>query len=382
MTRREWIALAAAGAAPPLGAQSRADRSGAAIDLVYQALEQLSVRAAAADVNRAAQFLRRALDQDPDLGDAHYYRALCNHRLNQFPALQQTDLEAARRSQSEALRDRRDPFALAVPTLDAKLDRIGQKWALVVGISNFSRPNGDSRLPAAAGDARAFADLLLDREVGRFTHVTTLIDEKATHRAIKTELNEIATAARPEDLVLVFLATHGSAREDDIRGVSYLSTWDTDVQSKSDMFATALGMIDLSQIVSSRCEAQRTVVILDTCHSGAGAGEKAPGAPEIDRLRDGAGRYVLCSCGEDQVALEDKVRGHGYFTASLMETLRARKGCIPLKDLFTQVRREVTDRVQRVEHRTQEPVMKASDSAPDIVLGAAPGSSGRSCTAA
>jgi hypothetical protein len=75
------------------------------------------------------------------------------------------------------------------------------------------------------------------------------------------------------------------------------------------------------------------------------------------------------------------VRGHGYFTASLIETLRTRKGCIPLRDLFAQVQRDVTDRVKRVEKITQVPVMKSSDNAPEIVLGAAPGSSGRSCTA-
>lgn len=379
-TRREMILSAAVAATSRLRAQSANDVIGAARDLMYQALELLSPHATGADVTRAVRFLRGALDQYPGFGDAHYYRYMCLRRLNQEPALQNNDMSAARRYESEALRDKRDPFVLAVPKLDDKLDRVGEKWALVVGISNFSRPNGEVRLPAAAKDAQDFADLLRDPNAGRFNHVKTLIDREATQRAIKTELNEIATAAKPEDIVLVFMATHGSAREDDIRGVSYLSTWDTDVQSKSDMFATALGMIDLSQIVSSRCEAQRTIVILDTCHSGAGAGKKALSAPEIDRLRDGAGRYVLSSCGDDQVAAEDKVRGHGYFTASLIETLRARKGCIPLRDLFAQVQRDVTDRVKRVEKITQVPVMKSSDNAPEIVLGAAPGSSGRSCT--
>lgn len=114
MTRREWIALAAAAA---LRGQSADDSVGAARDLMYQALELLSPHASAAEITRALRFLRGALDQYPGFGDAHYYRSLCLQRLTQEPALQKSDLDAAQRYQSEALRDKRDPFFLAVPKM-------------------------------------------------------------------------------------------------------------------------------------------------------------------------------------------------------------------------------------------------------------------------
>src|SRR5579862_1930649 len=165
MTRRQLIALAAA--APLLRAQKSSESVGAALDLMYQALELLSPHAAPADVTRAVRFLRGALDQYPAFGDAHYYRSLCLKRLNQEPALQKSGLDAAQRYQSEALRNQHDPFFLAVPKVDPNLAIVGQKWALVVGISQFQPDTGAEPLTFAANDAKSLADLLRDPNVGR-----------------------------------------------------------------------------------------------------------------------------------------------------------------------------------------------------------------------
>src|SRR6516165_4894609 len=166
MTRREILALAACSAG--LRGQSADDRNGAARDLVYQALEQLSAHATQQEVTRAIRFLRAALDQYPSLGDAHYYRYLCLKKLNQEPNLQKAELEAAQRYNSEALRDQRDPFILAAPKIYDNLVTVGQKWALVVGISRFQPRIGAMPLNFAASDATAFSDLLKDPSVGRF----------------------------------------------------------------------------------------------------------------------------------------------------------------------------------------------------------------------
>jgi hypothetical protein len=198
-----------------------------------QALELLSSRATAAQVTGAASLLRSALDQEPSFGDAHYYRYLCLKRLNRDAALQRLHLQNANLYESEALRDQRDPFVLAVPKLYDTLAEVGQKWALVVGISQFQPKIGGERLQAAANDARTLAALLRDPNVGRFPEkqVFELTDRDATTANIKARLNTIARNARPEDIVLVYLSTHGSARADDLRQVSYLYSYDTDVTS-------------------------------------------------------------------------------------------------------------------------------------------------------
>jgi uncharacterized caspase-like protein len=176
--------------------------------------------------------------------------------------------------------------------------------------------------------------------------------------------------------VLAFISTHGTPREDDLRQVSYIYTYDTDVTSRDQIFGSALAMVDISGIIANRCLAQRTVVIFDTCHSGAGLSAQAVTNAEIDRLREGAGRYILSACEPDQKSYEDA--GHGFFTASFIERFRDGRGCIPLKELFAQVSKDVSDRVRKL-NKAQRPVMASSSSAAEIVLGAAYGSPTGAC---
>jgi hypothetical protein len=378
MRRREFLAglTAAAVARPQLG-----DNIGAARDLVYQALELLSANASDRDTATAIRYLRLALDEYPSFGDAHYYRYLCLKRLNQDLVMQRTHLQAAERYESEAMRDKRDPFVLAVPKIYESLPIVGQKWALVVGISRFQPKTGAPSLDFAANDADSFAELLRDPQVGRFPkdQVHTLINNNATTSAIKARLNNIATEAKPEDIVVIYVSTHGSPRAQDLRQVSYIYTYDTDISSGDKIFGTALAMVDVSGIINTRCVAQRTIVIFDTCHSGSGLAASSLSTADMDRLRQGAGRYILSSCEPDQKSYESD--GHGYFTASLIEKLRARQGCIRLKDLYEQVRTDVSRQVREKHNKEQRPVMAVSQNSTDIVLGAAVGGASEGCLA-
>ena len=380
MIRRHWLALAAAQSSL-LHAQRAGDSLGAARDQLVQALELMSAKASDADLLKAIGFLRRALDQDAGFGDAYYYRQLCSKKLRRNAAQQKSDLEAAADHKSEALRESRDPFHLAVPRLDDNLVAVTSKWALVVGISRFQPDVGAEPLSFAANDAAAFSEMLRDPQIGRFapSQVFLLTNQQATTAAIKARLNTIATKAKASDLVVVYLSTHGSRRSDDLRQVSYLYTYDTDVTSRDNIFGSALPMVDVSGMIANRCLAQRTVVILDTCHSGAGAPGQAFTPEGMDRLREGAGRYVISSCKANQLSYE--AGGHGYFTASLINQFRARKGCVGLGDLFPRVRAEVSETVRKRHSKDQEPMMVSSDNASDIVLGIPAGAAPGSCRA-
>jgi hypothetical protein len=376
VTRRQFAALAAM--ALRARAQNSSDRMGAARDLLYQGLELLSASSTTEQVNRAMGFLKRALDEYSGFGDAHYYRYLCLKRLSQNPAASRA-LESARLYDSDALKEKRDPFALAVPKIYENLAEVGEKWALVVGISDFQPDKGADPLGAAAHDATAFADLLCHPDVGRFAKdkVFLLTDSGATTPGIKAKLNHIATNAKHEDIVVVYIATHGSSRDEDIRQVSYLLTYDTDVTSRDQIFGSALPMVEVSEIIRTRCLAQRTVAIFDTCHSGESFGGGTLSTENVDRLKEGAGRYILSSCEATQKAYENDK--HGYFTASLVSNLAARKGCIRMKELFARVQKEVADQVREHAHATQTPVMFTSDSASEVILGVAPGGKNDQC---
>jgi len=377
VTRRQFAALAAI--ALRARAQSSSDRIGAARDLLYQALELLSASSTPDQVNRAVGFLKRSLDEYSGFGDAHYYRYLCLKRLNQNPAGQARALDSARLYDSDAWKEKRDPFALAVPKIYENLEQVGEKWALVVGISDFQPDKGADPLGAAAHDATSFAELLRNPDVGRFANdkVFLLTDDAATTPGIKAKLNHIATNAKHEDIVVVYIATHGSSRDEDIRQVSYLLTYDTDVTSRDQIFGSALPMVEVSEIIRTRCLAQRTVVIFDTCHSGESFGGGTLSNDNVNRLKEGAGRYILSSCEATQKAYENNK--HGYFTGSLVKNLSANKGCIRMKDLFAKVQQEVSEQVRTHAHATQTPVMFTSDSASEIILGAARGGKNDQC---
>ncbi len=379
MTRRSFVSLAAASLVRQARAQSSSAQLGAAQDLLYQGLELLSARSSPTQITRAEGFFSRALDEYPSFGDAHYYRYLCLKKLSQEKSLQSSAFEKAQRYRSQALADQRDPFALAVPKIYDNLASVGQKWALVVGISRFQPDVGAESLRCAAKDASALAALLRDPNLGRFPpkQVFDLLDERATTSAIKARLNTIASKAKSDDIVLIYVSTHGSSRSDDIRQVSYLYTYDTDISSRYQIFGSALAMVEISGIVRTRCLAQRTVLIFDTCHSGASITGETLSTDEVDQLREGAGRFILSSCNANQVAYEGSE--HGYFTASLLDHLRDRQGCIRLSELFVQVQKDVSERVQAQLKKVQQPVMFRSQDANEIVLGAAPGGSTDQC---
>ena len=85
------------------------------------------------------------------------------------------------------------------------------------------------------------------------------------------------------------------------------------------------------------------------------------------------------SCEPDQQSYEDA--GNGFFTASLIEELRRRRGCVRLKDLFTSVQKNVGSRVMQRFKKPQRPLMASSENAAEIVLGTAVGGASESCLA-
>ncbi|MGC2301367.1 MAG: caspase family protein, partial [Acidobacteriaceae bacterium] len=272
-------------------AQAQEERCGAGKDLVVQALERVTPSSGDDAFEDALQLLKHAVSTCSELGDAWYFRSLVEQRLG-HAALAQYSMDKARMFGSEAMRDGVNPFVLATPparralTANAPAGQSGprtpavagpvqQKWALVVGISHFS-DRAVPQLSYTTADANSFASELKDPGIGRFpaANVKVLTDDQATTRNIKQQLNWIARNAQPNDLVVIYVATHGSPRElDSAGGANYIVTYDTEIKSSDTpdedaLYATALPMVELANAVATRMKALRTAVILDTCYSG------------------------------------------------------------------------------------------------------------------
>jgi hypothetical protein len=385
----------------------QAERCGAGTDLVVQALERVTPQSDSSAFEDALQLLKHAVSECGELGDAWYYRSLVEQKLG-HDALAKYALDKARLTGSEALQQGLNPFELATPArrgLTAEADvakasslsmvtpgAVQQKWALVVGIGRFS--DGDiPRLNYTTADANAFAAQLIDPDIGRFpqSHVHVLTDEQATTKNIKEGLNWIARHAEANDLVLIYVATHGTPRTmDSAGGANYLVTYDTEVYSAGNydedaMYATAYPMVELANAVATRMKAMRTVVILDTCYSGGSVNNEsprmsdkpsdrmantAPSGQMLARMSQGTGRIVMAASQVDEESLESNELRHGYFTYFLLQALKDGKGITPLSQVYDAVAQHVSQRVSAQGLR-QHPVMSKSSEDADFALGVA-----------
>ena len=177
-------------------------------------------------------------------------------------------------------------------------------------------------LTAGAGFKKDHVFLLTDRA-----------ERKPTLRNIKYALGTLlARSARKDDTVIVYFAGHG-APEVDPRGIErdglakYLIPSDAD---PDDLYSTALPMDEL-QTIFGRIEAERVVMFLDACYSGAAGGRtfasKKTRAGSVDdlfleRLTRAKGRAIITASRPAEVSIELPELGHGIFTYFLTEGLR------------------------------------------------------------
>jgi hypothetical protein len=379
-------------------ARAQGERCGVSKDFEVQALEQIKT-GAAPEVEDGLQLLKHATEVCAGLGDAWYYRSLFERKLGQVPKANYS-LDKAKLFGSQAMDDGANPFVLAAPARpgETKLPPVRNKWALVVGISQFS----DTRLSLryTTKDAKDFASALVDPRVGRFpaSNVHMLGETEVSTRRFKEELNWLARSAQEDDLVVIFVATHGTSRRDDTAEVNYIVTSDTDLASPDSLFGTALAMVELSDVVRTRIKARRTVILLDTCHSGGamaaskeratGLADFAPSSETLDRIRQGVGRAILTSSQEEQFSYEGAPFQNGYFTHFLLEALHQNNGMNTIQQDYEYVKdqlpRAVAARLQasrgvrlkndspatESQPATQVPALSSSELGGEIILGA------------
>ncbi len=379
--------------------QAQGVRCGAGQDLVIQALEHITPQSGNDAFEDALQLLKHAVSECAELGDAWYYRSIVEKRLG-HAALASYAMDKARFNGSEALNQGLDPLVLSTPASRGFATDEGttpvpvappvppgpvqQKWALVVGISHFT----DSQIPRlnfTTADAKAFAATLEDPSIGSFPadNVHVLTDEQATTKNIKEELNWIARHAQANDLVVIYVATHGTPRTMDAAGANYLVTYDTEIYNagafdEDSMYATAYPMVELANAVATRMKALRTAVFLDTCYSGGAASSGAPAsaakltssAPSgsmLAHMTEGTGRIVMAASEVNEESLESNQLGHGYFTYYLLQALKNGKGATPLSQVYSTVAQDVSQSVS-AQGMHQHPVMNRSSSDADFAL--------------
>ncbi len=225
---------------------------------------------------------------------------------------------------------------LVVPVRQSKEETptfTGKKYALIVGISKFgNHAGGLYDLKYADADALALNKFLQTPAGGRFpaANILLLTNEQATLARLQQAMASFVTQAGPDDLILIFLATHGSPDPFAPQNLYFL-THDTNVDR---MPETAFSMKDFQRLLGSNVRSRRMVLLVDTCHSAGLTGSRG----EVSRgiinnlinlyaeklLYQEEGKAVITSSDVNETAQESPKwgGGHGVFTHFLLEGMR------------------------------------------------------------
>ncbi|MBK9143183.1 MAG: caspase family protein [Candidatus Melainabacteria bacterium] len=252
---------------------------------------------------------------------------------------------------------------------------VDDKWALVVGISRFKDASMNLNYPAK--DAADFRDFLIKEAHFAPDHVKLITDEQATRARILTEIGDtwLPHAAGPNDLVLIYMSSHGSPSQMDNEGFNYLVAHDT---QKDQLYATGIRLENLAETIKERVHCDRTVIILDACHSGAArakAGGKSlvrQGNFDIGQIPMGKGLMLICSSQPQEVSWESKNYQNGVFTKQLMDGLKHRGEFTRLGEAFDYMKDKVQQEVLRDRGQLQTPIVRSAWKGDDIVIAARP----------
>jgi tetratricopeptide (TPR) repeat protein len=250
---------------------------------------------------------------------------------------------------------------------------VKDKWALIIGISKFENHDLDLHYPAK--DAKDFYKFLTTK--GNFSkdHVKLLVNEDATRGNILSLLGDkwLPRVANPDDLVVIYISSHGSSSDMDVSGVNYLLAYDSDPEN---LYSSGLPMQDMTRMIKGRVHADRVVMILDACHSGAvsadAKGLSRGGNVNADEIAMGTGQLVISSSAPNQVSWESKQDENSVFTKFLMDGLSKKGDKTTLEDAFQYMKDRVQEEVLRERGVLQTPVLKSSWKGNDLVIGAQP----------
>lgn len=145
---------------------------------------------------------------------------------------------------------------------------------------------------------------------------------------LRNAFAQVARAAKPGDILLVFLAGHGVMSAD---GDYYYLTNDAQGLDLGDPAARKLWGVSSTELTEwiKQVRANKQMMVLDTCASG-GALQKltqqraVPSSQilALDRLKDRTGFYVLAGAAADRASYETSRFGQGLLTRALLTGMK------------------------------------------------------------
>jgi len=205
--------------------------------------------------------------------------------------------------------------------------------AVIIGTSDYNGTELDLRF--ASKDAEQFAQALGDagkklfgaNSVNIQLLTTNKKDSWPTKENIQQAFKTISTTAAPNDLLVVYLAGHGT-NFGGAEGDFYYLTANAKNGNLSDpgiRQQVAISSNEFTEYIKW-VPSLKQIMILDACHSGKFAEDllakrEAKSSSEIralERMKDRTGLYILAGSASDAVSYEASIYGQGLLTYSLL----------------------------------------------------------------
>ena len=273
---------------------------------------------------------------------------------------------------------------------DAKLGQISL-YALIVGTSKYSGDKLSLKYPDL--DAIAFENAL--RATGKplfgdkvhTTLLTTSAEPFPRKDVIARAMQDIASRAQPQDILLVYLSGHGITypANSELGRFHYLTT-DVVSDDLSDAAVRRTKTIPQDTLMAwmRQVKARNRILILDACNSGQTiqtlfAGERSLNSDQrraLEMINDRSGMFILAGSAADKASFEASTFGHGLLTFSLLNNMpqvaAANEKRVEVGELFKKALEEVPVLAQQVK-RVQKPEMIGTGSyAIGLIDGAPP----------
>ena len=255
---------------------------------------------------------------------------------------------------------------------------IKNKWALIIGISNFKDPS--INLKYAAKDAADFRNYLVTEAHFQPDHIKLLTDKSATRENIVATMGEswLKRVADPNDLIVVYVSSHGTPAKKEVGGTNFIVPYEANIDN---VVLTGIPMQWLTVGLKEMLHCRRLVLIMDVCHSGAAATSDEPismggittggdsSAKSLRRVEGinmekvalGSGQIVITSSGSDQISWESAHYPNSVFTRQLIEGLRVKGDRTTIGDAYEYMRKKVEEEVLRDRAQIQTPVIMTQE---------------------
>lgn len=203
----------------------------------------------------------------------------------------------------------------------------------------YSVPDAESISKAFGGQKTSLYQNIYTRE---------LFDGDVTKEGLTAQFADLASKVNADDVFILFIAGHGTTNQK--TGDYYFIPSNFRYTGADAIISQGVSKEDILKYMSS-IKAGKTLIMLDTCNSGAFTNDKAMrGFVEksaLERLVRSTGQAVLTAASEEQSAMEG-YNGHGIFTFVLLEALsgnadRDKDGYLTLNELASYIEEQVPE---------------------------------------